>query len=132
MTAVEVLLGQLGAGHHGGDLLLLDHLPVDEVLDVGMVDIDDHHLGGAPRGAARLDGAGRAVADLEEAHQARRICRRRTAARSRRAGEEKLVPVPEPYLNRRASRVHKSMMPPSLTRSSLTDWMKQACGCGCS
>ena len=33
---------------------------------------------------------------------------------------EKFEPVPEPYLNRRASRTHKSMMPPSLTRSSLT------------
>ena len=45
---------------------------------------------------------------------------------------EKLEPVPEPYLNRRASRTHRSMMPPSFTRSSATDWMKQACGCGCS
>src|SRR4029079_11963856 len=45
---------------------------------------------------------------------------------------EKLEAVPEPYLNRRASRTHRSMMPPSFTRSSLTDWMKQACGCGCS
>ncbi len=45
---------------------------------------------------------------------------------------EKFVPVPEPYLNSRASRVHKSMMPPSFTRSSETLWMKQACGCGCS
>ena len=43
---------------------------------------------------------------------------------------EKLVPVPEPYLKRRASRTHKSMMPPSFTRSSAIDWMKQACGCG--
>ena len=43
---------------------------------------------------------------------------------------EKLVPVPEPYLNRRASRIHRSMMPPSLTRSSLTAWMKQAWGWG--
>src|SRR3954466_10546158 len=45
---------------------------------------------------------------------------------------EKFEPVPEPYLNRRASRTHKSMIPPSLTRSSAIDWMKQACGCGCS
>src|SRR5439155_1501859 len=34
---------------------------------------------------------------------------------------EKLDPVPEPYLNSRASRVHKSMIPPGLTRSSLMD-----------
>jgi hypothetical protein len=38
---------------------------------------------------------------------------------------EKLVPLPDPYLKMRASRVHRSMMPPSLTRSSDTDWMKQ-------
>ena len=67
---LEVLLVDLRAGDEGGDLLLLDHLPVDELLDVGMIGVDDHHLGGAPRGAARLDGAGGAVADLEEAHQA--------------------------------------------------------------
>jgi hypothetical protein len=42
-----------------------------------MVDVDDHHLGGAAGGAARLDGAGGTVADLEEAHQAGRA----TAAR---------------------------------------------------
>src|SRR6266481_7294356 len=38
---------------------------------------------------------------------------------------EKLEPVPEPYLKRRASRTQRSMMPPSLTRSSATDWIKQ-------
>ena len=43
---------------------------------------------------------------------------------------EKLVPVPEPYLNSRASRTHRSMMPPSFTRSSAIDWMKQAWGWG--
>ncbi len=43
---------------------------------------------------------------------------------------EKLVPVPEPYLNSLASRTHRSMMPPGLTRSSPMLWMKQACGCG--
>ena len=43
---------------------------------------------------------------------------------------EKLEPVPDPYLKMRASRVHRSMIPPSFTRSSFTDWMKQACGCG--
>ncbi len=41
---------------------------------------------------------------------------------------EKLVPVPDPYLNRRASRTQRSIMPPSPTRSSPTDWMKQAWG----
>ena len=47
-------------------------------------------------------------------------CRRLRASRSRLGGLEKLVPTPEPYLKMRASRVQRSMMPPSLTRSSLT------------
>ena len=34
---------------------------------------------------------------------------------------EKFEPVPEPYLNKRASRTQRSMIPPSLTKSSLTD-----------
>ena len=45
---------------------------------------------------------------------------------------EKFDPVPEPYLKMRASRTQRSMMPHSFTRSSETDWMKQACGWGCS
>ena len=45
---------------------------------------------------------------------------------------EKLVPVPEPYLNNLASRTHRSMMPPSLTRSSSMPWIKHAWGWGCS
>ena len=66
---LEVLLVDPGAGDEGGDLLLLAYLPVDVLLDVGMIDVDHHHLGGAARGAAALDGTGGAVADLEEAHQ---------------------------------------------------------------
>src|SRR5690606_20980515 len=56
---LEPLLADLGAGDEGGDLLLLADLPVDELFDVRVVDVDDDHLGSAPRGAARLDGAGR-------------------------------------------------------------------------
>ena len=58
------------AGDERRDLLLLLHLPVDIGLDVGVIDVDDHHLGGAARRAAGLDRARRAVADLQEAHQA--------------------------------------------------------------
>ncbi len=97
-----------------------------------MVDVDHDHLGGAAGGAARFDGAGSAVADLEEAHQARRLAAARKALVLAARSLEKFVPVPEPYLNRRASRTHRSMMPLSLTRSSSIDWMKQACGWGCS
>ena len=39
---------------------------------------------------------------------------------------EKFVPVPEPYLNNRASLTQRSMIPPSLTRSSSTLCIKQA------
>ena len=45
---------------------------------------------------------------------------------------EKLDPVPDPYLNNLASLTQRSIIPPSLTRSSFTDWIKHACGCGCS
>ncbi len=41
---------------------------------------------------------------------------------------EKFEPVPEPYLNSLASRVIRSMIPPSFTRSSSTFRMKQAWG----
>src|SRR5262249_58781004 len=69
----QVALVDARAGDDVRDLLLLGDLPVDVLLDVGMIDVDDHHLGGAPRGAARLDRARRAVADLEKAHQPGRL-----------------------------------------------------------
>src|SRR5690242_14862706 len=65
-----VPLQQARARDQRRHLLLLDHLPGDELLDVRVVDVADHHLGGAPGRPAGLDGAGGAVADLEEAHQA--------------------------------------------------------------
>src|SRR5436305_860264 len=43
--------------------------------------------------------------------------------------ELKFVPVPEPYLKMRASRVTRSKMPPSFSMSSLTDSIEQACVC---
>ena len=67
---LEVALVELGAGDEGGDLLLFLHLPVDIGLDIGVVGVDHHHLGRTARGAAGLDGARGAVADLQEAHQA--------------------------------------------------------------
>jgi hypothetical protein len=70
---VQAPLVHLRAGDDRRHLLLLDHLPVDEILDIRMVGVDDHHLRRAPRGAARLDRARRTVADLEKAHQPRRF-----------------------------------------------------------
>ncbi len=69
----QMPFGQLGTGHHGGDLLFLDDFPVDEIFDVGMVDINHHHFGGAPCGATRFDGPGCAVANFQKAHQAGRF-----------------------------------------------------------
>ena len=67
-------------------------------LDVGVVDVEDHHLGGAAGLAARLDRAGRRVGAAHEAHRAadavpppasdsfdERIC-------------DRLMPEPEPPL----------------------------------
>ena len=78
---VEVLVADPRAGHQRGDLLLLDDLPVDVLLDVRVIDVDDDHLGCAPRGPAALDRAGGPVTDPQEAHQPARA----TAARERLA-----------------------------------------------
>ncbi len=70
---LEMLGDGLGAGDEGCHLLLFLDLPVDVFLDIGVIDVDDHHLGGSTGGAARLDGARSAVADLEEAHETGRL-----------------------------------------------------------
>ena len=81
-------VGQPRARDQGGHLLLLEHLPGDELLDVGVIDIHRDHLGGAPGRAARLDGAGRPVADLEERHQAGGLAAaRELLARAAQPGE---------------------------------------------
>ena len=69
---LQMALDDLGAGGEGRDLALFLHLPVDERFDVGMIGVDDDHLRGPARGAARLDRARRAVADLQERHEAGR------------------------------------------------------------
>ncbi len=50
----------------GADLLLFLHLGLDEVLDVGVVDVEDDHLGRAAGGAARLDRSCRGVGTAHE------------------------------------------------------------------
>ncbi len=52
-----------------GDLEFLADLPVDEILDIGVIEIETDHFRGPAGGAARLNRTGGAVADLEEAHQ---------------------------------------------------------------
>ena len=46
---------------------------LDELLNVRMIDVDDHHLRRAARGAAGFDRARGPVADLQEGHQPRRF-----------------------------------------------------------
>ncbi len=48
------------------DLLLLADLGLDEVLDVGVVDVEHDHLGGAAGGTTGLDGAGGGVGAAHE------------------------------------------------------------------
>ncbi len=55
--------------HQRPGLGLFLHLALDEVEDVGMVDVEDDHLGGAAGLAAGLDDAGEGV---EAAHEAER------------------------------------------------------------
>ena len=99
---VEPLLVDLRAGHQRGHLLLLEHLPVDEVLDIRVIHVADHHLRRAPRRAARLDGARRPVADLQEAHQPRRLAAARKAligrAQAREVGPRARAVLEEPRL----------------------------------
>ena len=57
-------------GLEGPGLLLLTGLAPDELLDVGVVDVEDDHLGGAAGLAAGLDGAGRGVGAPHEADRA--------------------------------------------------------------
>ena len=49
------------------DLVLLARLGLDELLDVGVIDVQHNHLRGAAGGATRLDGARRCVRTAHEA-----------------------------------------------------------------
>ena len=94
--AVEVHV-EPGVAQHPG-LALLEGLAPDEVLDVGMVDVEDDHLGRPPGLAARLDRPGRRVGAAHEARPGptpcRRPCRFSTEARMR----DRLTPAPDPPL----------------------------------
>ncbi len=59
----------VACGHQGPGLALFGDLALDEVGDVGMVDVEDDHLGGAAGLAAGLDDAGEGV---EAAHEGER------------------------------------------------------------
>ena len=61
------------------DLVLFARLGLDELLDVGVVDVEDDHLGGPPGGAAGLDRARGGVSAAHEGHRAATQCRPTTA-----------------------------------------------------
>ena len=69
---LELLPNHVRSGHHGGHFLLLDHLPVNESLDIRVVEIEGDHLGRATGGSAGLDRARGPIADAQERHQTRR------------------------------------------------------------
>ena len=65
-----MLLQNRRADDESRDLLLFAELPIDEILDIRMVEVESHHLGCSTCGSARLDSARRAVANLQEREQA--------------------------------------------------------------
>ena len=67
VPAVQVHV-EPGVAHHAR-LPLLVRLAPDEVADIGMIDVQDHHLRGASGLAARLDRAGAGVGAAHEAHR---------------------------------------------------------------
>ncbi len=69
---VQVTHEESRARDQGRDLRLLDDLPADELLDVGVIEIERHHLRGTSGRSAGLDRPGSPVTDLEEAHQTAR------------------------------------------------------------
>ena len=77
-------------------LLLLVRLAPDELLDVGVVDVEDDHLGRAPRLAARLDRAGGGVGAAHEADRAGGVAALGELLLARSAACERLTPEPEP------------------------------------
>ena len=60
----QVFCGNAGAGDKCRHLLLFQHLPVDVVLDIGVIGVNHDHLRRAPGRPARFDGARSSVANF--------------------------------------------------------------------
>ena len=57
-----------GAGHDGGYLLLLDHLPIDEIFDIRMICVTDDHFR-CPAGCATgFDRPRGSIPNFQKAH----------------------------------------------------------------
>ena len=108
-------------------LLLLVRLAVDEVLDVRVVDVEDHHLGRAAGLAAALDDAGEGVEALHEGDRAGGGAAAGQGLARASAACERLLPVPEPYLKSMPSVLARVRMESMV---SSTELMKQAEHCG--
>ncbi len=100
---------------------------LDEVDDVGMVDVEDDHLGGAAGLAAGLDDAGEGV---EALHEAERAAGGAAAAEifGRRAQRRKIGAGAAPHLKSMPSVLARVRMESS---ESCTELMKQAEHWGC-
>src|SRR5688500_8832039 len=70
---VEVLTTDNRTRHQSRDLLLLDHFPVDELLDIGVVYVYNHHLGSPSGRPTRLDSPRCPVPYLQERDQPARL-----------------------------------------------------------
>ena len=101
-------------------------LALDEVDDIGMVDVEDDHLGGAARLASGLDDAGEGVETFHEAERAAGGASAGEASVEERSGE-RLVPVPLPHLKSMPSVLARVRIESS---ESFTELMKQAEHCG--
>ena len=101
-----------GVDQRPGLLLFLD-LAVDELDDVRVIGVEDHHLGGAARLAARLDDAGERVEALHERHRARggaaagEQLLRRADRRQVRAGARAVLEEHALGLGQAEDRVHR-------------------------
>src|SRR5579884_2800098 len=87
------------------------HLAFNELDDVRVVDIEDHHLRRAPCLAAALDHPGERIETLHKADGTRSDAAPLSVSLLPRS-EEKLVPVPEPHLKSMPSVLARSMMDP--------------------
>ena len=62
-----------GAGHDGGHFLLLDHLPVDEIFNIRVICITDHHFRRPAGGATGFDSSRGPIPNFQKAHKAGRL-----------------------------------------------------------
>ena len=119
--------GVIALCRQGKGLGLFLLLALDKVHDVGMVDIEDHHLGGAARLAARLDNARKGVKALHKAQRSAEACPPPERISIEPRSGDRLVPVPEPHLKSMPSVLARVRIESSV---SCTLLMKHAEHCG--